>query len=176
MALCSSLTAGCLTVQKPPPMSPDMPIEIDTSFGQPRYKQNGHAIEAVSMRDELRKNPEASSAVDGSVAAAVIGIVLAAGGGAMIGIPAGMAAGGDQHPPWALAGAGAGLAVGGIVLAACAPLILDRAVKEHNKHFQAPAAQGLVLPQAPATAGVPLPGPRRTVQTWVQGPDVTAVR
>ena len=116
-----------------PKMQSGMPITLDTSFGTPRYQQDGHAINPSDMASKLDNEPDSAPYVKTSRALYVLGILAAAAGGAMLGVPLGQKAGGSNHPNWTLAGAGAATFGVSIPLMIGSVASMDKAVEEHNR-------------------------------------------
>ena len=130
--------SGCASLPK---MSTSMPVEIDTGFGTPRYTQQGHAIDAADMGEQLSHEEEAGKYVGRAQGLRVGSTLLSLAGGTMIGVPLGQKIGGNRKPLWALAG------VGGACVALTIPLTIgavasaDSAVKAHNRSLDGPSAR-----------------------------------
>lgn len=116
-----------------PKMQAGMPVTIDTSFGTPRYQQDGHAIDARDMASKLDNEPDSAPYVKTSRALYVVSLLAAAAGGAMVGVPLGQKAGGNNHPSWVLAGVGGAVFGASIPIGIGAVFSMDKAVEEHNR-------------------------------------------
>ena len=127
---------GCVAAQRPPYYS-QSPVELDG------YKQGGRAIDRNSLKEGLLKEEGSKELVEKSQAVAIPALILGAAGGALIGVPLGEAASG-QDPHWVFAGVGGGVAAAGIALGFWADAIFEDAVKVHNERVNgqhAPSAQ-----------------------------------
>jgi hypothetical protein len=150
------------------------PIKKTPGFLAAGYEQHGRALNRDDMQKKLELEPEAREQLSGHDGFAVVGIGLAGAGGAMIGTPLGMSAGGADNPPWILAGIGAACAVLGIVLGVVADNKLENAVDAHNQRFGLSGAKSDPLasptPSMPATpAPAPRLGPIREVADLAHG-------
>jgi hypothetical protein len=116
----------------PPKMNPAAPIALDGGLLFRRYMQNGEAIDREDMKARLAENPASAESLESARTKEVVGIVLGAAGGALIGWPVGSAAVGDPNPPWVLAGVGAGLVAVAIPFGLMAESSLSDAAESHN--------------------------------------------
>lgn len=137
VAACGLLEFGCASGANLVPMDPNRPIE--TEHG---YQQDGKNIDPDSMSDVLEREPHAAPALHRAQTLSPISIVLAGVGGALIGWPLGQKMGGDPHPTWGLAYAGAGTLALAIPLAIWAASSMKSAIEAHNRRFAGPEDTG----------------------------------
>jgi hypothetical protein len=127
---------GCAGVRQPP-YDPSSPVELDG------YKQEGRAVDRVTLRDGLLKEDGSKELVQKSQAIAIPATILAGTGGALVGWPLGEAAAGESDPHWVLAGVGGGVIAVGAALAFWADAVFEDAVKAHNEQVQARRASSV---------------------------------
>lgn len=137
VAACGLLEFGCASGANLVPMDPNRPIE--TEHG---YRQDGKDIDPDSMSEVLEREPHAAPALHRAQTLSPISMVLASVGGALIGWPLGQKMGGDPHPTWELAYAGAGTALVALSLAIWADFSKKSAVEAHNRRLAGPEDAG----------------------------------
>jgi hypothetical protein len=128
-------------------MDPSLPIETDHG-----YRQRGEPLDQEDMKDQLSKEPSASSHMTRSRVLGVVGQLMAGAGGFLIGWPLGEHLHGDE-PHWNLAYAGAGMVVVSIPVVIWGVDSMNRAVDAHNRALVAPA----LSPSAPPAPAQPPP-------------------
>jgi len=116
-------------------MDPSAPIE--TKGG---YRQNGKPLDRDSMLARLREEPASEEDIAAAQSLGVLGQVLGAVGGALLGWPIGEKLGGAEKPHWGLAIAGGATIAVALPLAFWSDGKVSQAVDSHNRRFQQPSA------------------------------------
>ena len=119
-----------------PKFNASSPVEKRSVFLGTEYQQEGKQLDAADLSDKLAKEPASADSVSAAKTYAVLGNILAAVGGFMIGWPIGQAIAGDSDPTWILAGIGGGLAVAGIPFAVASSNNFENAVDAHNESLK----------------------------------------
>jgi hypothetical protein len=132
------LTLGCGA--SGPKMNAYAPIEKEPVFLGTAYEQGDAVLDRKHMTDTLFREPAARDDVSSYRALSTVAMIAAIAGGALVGWPAGVAIGGEEDPPWILAGIGAGAIVLSIPLGVVADNNLEDAVDAHNRKLGAEAA------------------------------------
>jgi hypothetical protein len=127
---------GCANQAKLAPMDPSSPIE--TKGG---YKQGGKPLARDSMLERLGEEPASESDIATAKTLAVMGQVLGAVGGALLGWPIGEKLGGVEKPHWGLAIAGGATIAVAVPLALWSDSKVSQAVDSHNRSLGKPAAE-----------------------------------
>ncbi|WP_437338553.1 hypothetical protein [Sorangium sp. So ce394] len=120
---------GCAAPQRK--MDPSRPIELHTGFFDVRYTQDGDAISGV--QEWLAKEPEAAPHVSRAHALLLLGSLISAAGGLLIGVPLSQEITGERDPLWPLAGVGAAAIAVNIPLTIWSISSMDSAVEAHNR-------------------------------------------
>jgi hypothetical protein len=126
---------GCANQATLAPMDPSSPIE--TKGG---YKQGGKPLARNSMLEQLGQEPASESDIATAKTLGVIGQVLGAVGGALLGWPIGEKLAGAENPHWGLAIAGGATIAVALPLAFWSDSKVSQAVDSHNRSLAAPAA------------------------------------
>ncbi|MGC4068481.1 MAG: hypothetical protein QM784_28305 [Polyangiaceae bacterium] len=126
------LSSACTSPQK---FDPASPIDVRSGGLGDRFEQRGVELDSEDMVDKLGERPASADDISRAKTYRVIAVIAAATGGALIGWPIGGAIGGDDKPPWVLAGVGAGFIAVSIPFSMLSSSAVSGAVESHNKSF-----------------------------------------